>query len=70
MEEEIGVKKLKQDEDSDDKESENVKNKYSNDGSFLELFQSKMKEKKQEQSSHEQQTQSSAIQHNVKSIQV
>ena len=62
-------KRLKEDNELIETE-EDDKNQFSNDGSFLELFKRRMKEKAEADSSHHSSTTSSPAPANIKSIQV
>ena len=73
MEDELAVekKRFKQDSDNEDEELvEKDKNKFSNDGSFLEMFQSKMEEEKRQSKEDCGQNDAPSVQHSIKSIQV
>ena len=64
-------KRLKNTIDEEDDIEDDDKNKFSNDGSFLELFKNKMKEKKDKISSQSSTSNPSPpVQQNIKSIQV
>lgn len=63
-------KRLKADREEEEELEQDDKNKFSNDGSFLELFKNKMKEKNEPRSESNDTARTSGVTHNIKSIQV